>query len=45
VNERLRATTRIALIFAAASILLFHGFNAYAYWADRKSAPPPAAPG
>ena len=42
--DELRLSTKVALFFAAASILLFHGFNAYVYFAGRKAcSPPPAA--
>ena len=35
-GDTLRPSTTLSLWFAAASILLFHGFNAYVYYVDRK---------
>jgi hypothetical protein len=36
-NDRLKRSTQLSLLFAVASILLFHGFNAWLYMAGRKA--------
>jgi hypothetical protein len=39
-GDRLRLSTKLSLLFAGACIALFHGFNAYVYWMERKSCAP-----
>jgi tetrahydromethanopterin S-methyltransferase subunit C len=39
----MKLSTRLALLFAGLSIAIFHGFNAYVYFAERNARSPQPA--